>query len=326
MKYILVTGGAGFVGSNFIEYIFENYEDCYIVNLDKLTYAGSLDNIEKIEESKYSFYQGDIRNFQIVDRIFKNHPIDYVVNFAAESHVDKSLKNPQRFLETNVLGVQNLLDVTLKYWENNFDNKKFLQISTDEVYGDRFRKDVADENTLLNPSSPYSASKAAGEMIVKAYGKSYGLPYNIVRSSNNYGPKQHEEKLIPMAINRLIKNQKIPIYGDGRQKRDWIFVIDNCKGIMEVLLNGHDKGIYNLGTGTLTENIDIIKILIEKLNEKLRNNQINFQLIKYVEDRLGHDREYKLDCSKIKEELNWKQTVTLEKGIEKTIDWYLKKI
>lgn len=326
MKHILVTGGAGFVGSNFIEYIFENYEDYYILNLDKLTYAGSLDNIEKIDESRYHFYKGDIRDFKVVESIFKKHSIDYVVNFAAESHVDKSLKNPQEFLNTNVLGVQNLLDVSLKYWDNNFDNKKFIQISTDEVYGDRYGEDFADESTLLNPSSPYSASKASGEMIVKAYGKSYGLPYNIVRSSNNYGPKQHEEKLIPMVINRLINTQKIPIYGDGKQKRDWIYVEDNCRGIMAVLREGNDREIYNLGTGILTENIKLIKTLIYRLNNRLSDKQINDDLIDYVEDRLGHDREYRLNCIKIKEKLDWKQTIDLEKGIEKTIDWYLNKI
>src|SRR6056297_1717404 len=326
MKHILVTGGAGFVGSNFIEYIFKNYEDYYILNLDKLTYAGNLDNIGKIEESRYHFCKGDIRDFKVVDNIFQKYPIDYVINFAAESHVDKSLKNPQKFLETNVLGVQNLLDVSLKYWKNNFDNKKFVQISTDEVYGDRYNHDFADEMTLLDPSSPYSASKAAGEMIVKSYGKSYEMPYNIIRSSNNYGPKQHEEKLIPMVINNLIKNQEIPIYGDGKQKRDWIYVEDNCRGIMKILRKGIDREVYNLGTGILTENISLVQILIEKLNKKLNDKYINTDLIKYVEDRLGHDREYRLDCRKIKDQLNWKETFDLKMGLEKTIEWYSNKI
>jgi len=326
MKYILVTGGAGFIGSNFIQYIFKNYEDYYVINLDKLTYAGSLDNIRIIDKNRYDFFKGDIRNFEIVDNIFRNYPIDYVVNFAAESHVDRSLKNPQKFLETNVLGVQNLLEVSLKYWGGIFENKKFLQISTDEVYGDRKGRDFADENTLLNPSSPYSASKASGEMIVKSYGKSYGLPYNIARSSNNYGPKQHEEKLIPMVINNLIKNQEIPIYGDGKQKRDWIYVEDNCRGIMKILRKGINREVYNLGTGKLTENINLVQILIERLNKKLNDKYINTDLIKYVEDRLGHDREYRLDCRKIKDQLNWKETFDLQMGLEKTIEWYSNKI
>ncbi|MFO7887413.1 MAG: dTDP-glucose 4,6-dehydratase [Eubacteriales bacterium] len=325
MKYILVTGGAGFVGSNFIRYIFENYEDYYIINLDKLTYAGSLDNIKIIDKNRYDFYKGDIRNFEIVDSIFKKYPIDYVANFAAESHVDRSLKNPQIFLKTNILGVQNLLEVCLKNWKNNFGNKKFLQISTDEVYGDRYGLSWAEEKTILNPSSPYSASKVSGEMILKAYGKSFGLPYNIVRSSNNYGPNQYKEKLIPLVINKLMVRDKIPLYGDGKQKRDWIYVEDNCRGIMEVLLKGDRKEVYNIGTGKLIENVKLIKILIEKLSEKMEDSKINNGLIEFVEDRPGHDREYKINCRKIKENLNWKYTVELKDGIEKTIDYYLNK-
>jgi len=325
MKYILVTGGAGFVGSNFIRYIFENYEDYYIINLDKLTYAGSLDNIKIIDKNRYDFYKGDIRNFEIVDNIFKKYPIDYVVNFAAESHVDRSLKNPQIFLKTNILGVQNLLEVCLKNWKNNFGNKKFLQISTDEVYGDRYGLSWAEEKTILNPSSPYSASKVSGEMILKAYGKSFGLPYNIVRSSNNYGPNQYKEKLIPLVINKLVAKDKIPLYGDGKQKRDWIYVEDNCRGIMEVLLKGDRKEVYNIGTGKLIENVKLIKILIEKLSEKMEDSKINNGLIEFVEDRPGHDREYKINCRKIKENLNWKDTVELKDGIEKTINYYLNK-
>src|SRR6056297_983848 len=325
MKYILVTGGAGFIGSNFIQYIFKNYEDYYIINLDKLTYAGSLDNIKIIDKNRYDFYKGDIRNFEIVDNIFKKYPIDYVVNFAAESHVDRSLKNPQIFLKTNILGVQNLLEVCLKNLKNNFGNKKFLQISTDEVYGDRYGLSWAEEKTILNPSSPYSASKVSGEMILKAYGKSFGLPYNIVRSSNNYGPNQYKEKLIRLVINKLVAKDKIPLYGDGKQKRDWIYVEDNCRGIMEVLLKGDRKEVYNIGTGKLIENVKLIKILIEKLSEKMEDSKINNGLIEFVEDRPGHDREYKINCRKIKENLNWKYTVELKDGIEKTINYYLNK-
>jgi dTDP-glucose 4,6-dehydratase len=324
MKYILITGGAGFVGSNFIEYLFKCFKDYYIINLDKLTYAGNLKNLEKMNKERYDFFKGDIKDFELVDKIFSKYPVDYIVNFAAESHVDRSLKKPQVFLETNVIGVQNLLDVALKYWKSNLRYKKFIQISTDEVYGDRQGCEPADESTILNPSSPYSASKVGGEMLVKAYGRSYSLPYNIVRSSNNYGPKQHKEKLIPLIIERIMSKNKVPIYGDGKQKRDWIFVEDNCRGIMKILEEGKDREIYNLGTEKLTENIDIFKIIFKELKEKIEIEGNYKDSIEFVEDRLGHDREYRLNCDKIKRELGWKPAVKLEEGLEKTVEWYLK--
>jgi dTDP-glucose 4,6-dehydratase len=324
MKYILVTGGAGFIGSNFIEYLFKCFNDYYIINLDKLTYAGNLKNLGKINKERYDFFKGDIKDFELVDKIFSKYPVDYIVNFAAESHVDRSLNNPKVFLDTNVIGVQNILDVALKYWKSNARDKKFIQISTDEVYGDRQDFEPADESTLLNPSNPYSASKVGGEMLVKAYGRSYSLPYNIVRSSNNYGPKQHKEKLIPVIIKKIMNNNKIPIYGDGKQKRDWIFVEDNCRGIMKILKEGKNKEIYNLGTEKLTENINLVRIIFDIVKGKTELEGNYKESIEFVEDRLGHDREYRLNCNKIKRELGWKPTVKLEEGLEKTVDWYLK--
>jgi dTDP-glucose 4,6-dehydratase len=324
MKYILVTGGAGFIGSNFIEYLFKCFNDYYIINLDKLTYAGNLKNLGKINKERYDFFKGDIKDFELVDKIFSKYPVDYIVNFAAESHVDRSLNNPKVFLDTNVIGVQNILYVALKYWKSNARDKKFIQISTDEVYGDRQDFEPADESTLLNPSNPYSASKVGGEMLVKAYGRSYSLPYNIVRSSNNYGPKQHKEKLIPVIIKKIMNNNKIPIYGDGKQKRDWIFVEDNCRGIMKILKEGKNKEIYNLGTEKLTENINLVRIIFDIVKGKTELEGNYKESIEFVEDRLGHDREYRLNCNKIKRELGWKPTVKLEEGLEKTVDWYLK--
>ena len=325
MKHILVTGGAGFVGSNFIKYILENREKYFVVNLDKLTYAGNLDNLKDVDFDRYKFIKGDILDSDILEMIFGKYEINHIINFAAESHVDRSLKDSEVFLKTNVMGVQSLLETCLK---NNADREiecNFLQISTDEVYGDRYGKKAADENAQVNPSNPYSASKASAEMLVKSYSKSFGLKYNIVRPSNNYGPKQHIEKLIPLTILKAIQGKKIPIYGDGNQRREWTYVKDNCKGILKVLESEKYRETYNIGSGSLIKNIDIVKIIIDKVKLKMRDDNINYNLIEYVDDRPGHDKEYKLDSRKIAEKLDMKFEYNLEKGIDETIEWYINK-
>lgn len=310
MQVILVTGGAGFIGSNFIHYLIQN-TDYSVINFDALTYAGNLQNLKKISQNKhYKFLKGDITYLVDIKKI-KEMNFDFIVNFAAESHVDRSIDSPNQFIQTNIVGTQNLLNLAL---ERNIT--KFIQISTDEVYGSLGSTGYFTETSHLNPSSPYAASKASADLITLVYHKTYGLPVVITRCSNNYGPYQFPEKLIPLMINNVLKNKFLPVYGDGKNVRDWIYVEDHCEGILSVLEKGIVGEIYNLGGNSEKENIEIVELLLEKLNKPK-------SLIKYVKDRKAHDRRYAIDFSKIKKELGWEPKTTLKMGLEKTINWYL---
>ena len=374
MKTYLVTGAAGFIGTNFVKYMLEKYrEKIRIVVLDKLTYAGNIENIqEEIDSKKIDFVKGDICNRELVEDIFSRYEIDYVVNFAAESHVDRSISNPQIFLETNILGTQNLLEVSKKFWsigkdENGYpvykERKKFLHISTDEVYGslskdyteakelvlnDRVKK-VAEgrknlktygdkfftEETPLDPRSPYSASKTSSDMIVRAYAETYKFPMNITRCSNNYGPYQFPEKLIPLIIKNILEGKKLPVYGDGSNVRDWLYVKDHNKAVDMVINNGRLGEVYNIGGFNEEKNINIVKLTIDTIAKIMKEEpeyrrvlktdvtKISYDLISYVQDRLGHDARYAIDPEKIVTELGWYPETSFDEGIEKTIRWYL---
>ncbi|ONI43879.1 dTDP-glucose 4,6-dehydratase [Candidatus Epulonipiscioides gigas] len=326
MKNILVTGGAGFIGSNFVKYMLEKY-DYNIINLDLLTYAGSLNNLTDVDKNRhYTFIKGDIRNRALLERIFEEFVIDTVINFAAESHVDRSIDGAEIFLSTNVLGTYTLLDVAKANWKLTPEDKysteykngvKFVQISTDEVYGALGKNGKFTELTPLSPNSPYSASKASADLFVRSYHETFGLPINITRCSNNYGPNQFPEKLIPLMINNCLNNIKLPVYGDGLQIRDWLHVSDHCLGIDLVLHKGKVGEIYNIGGNNEKANIDIVKLIIKTLGK-------SESLIEYVKDRLGHDRRYAIDNTKISTELAFHPKYTFESGIKETIDWYLK--
>ena len=326
MKTILVTGGAGFIGSNFIQYMLKHYT-YRIINLDALTYAGNLDNLKEVEQfQNYTFVHGDIRDRALLDKLFKENEIDTVINFAAESHVDRSIDEPEVFLTTNILGTEALLDTAKKYWNVSPEDRysrtyksgvKFIQISTDEVYGTLGKEGMFTEMTPLAPNSPYSASKASADMMVRAYHETFGMPINITRCSNNYGPHQHTEKLIPLMINRCQKGLELPVYGDGMQIRDWLYVEDHCRAIDVVLHKGQDGEVYNIGGNNEKYNIDIVKLIIDVLNQ-------SEELITYVKDRPGHDRRYAIDNTKITTQLGWQPLYTFEEGIQKTIEWYMK--
>lgn len=326
MKNVLVTGGAGFIGSNFVKMMVQKYSDYNIINLDALTYAGNLENLSDIDTaSNYTFVKADIRDREVIERIFKTQNIDMVANFAAESHVDRSIEEPEVFLTTNIIGTQVLLDAAKKYWKINPDDKyckeykegvKFLQVSTDEVYGALGETGMFVETMPLMPNSPYSASKASADMIVRAYNETFGLPMNITRCSNNYGPYQFPEKLIPLMINNCLKEKELPVYGDGMQVRDWLHVSDHCSAIDTVLHKGKDGDVYNIGGNNEKANIEIVKLLIKTLGK-------SEDLIKYVKDRPGHDRRYAIDNTKITTELGWEPAYTFEQGIQETIQWYL---
>ena len=374
MKTYLVTGAAGFIGTNFVKYMLEKYgKSIRIIVLDKLTYAGNIENIqEEIDSKKIDFVKGDICNRELVEDIFSRYEIDYVVNFAAESHVDRSISNPQIFLETNILGTQNLLEVSKKFWsigkdENGYpvykERKKFLHISTDEVYGslskdyteakelvlnDRVKK-VAEgrknlktygdkfftEETPLDPRSPYSASKTSSDMIVRAYAETYKFPMNITRCSNNYGPYQFPEKLIPLIIKNILEGKKLPVYGDGSNVRDWLYVKDHNKAVDMVINNGRLGEVYNIGGFNEEKNINIVKFTIDTIAKIMKEEpeyrrvlktdvtKISYDLISYVQDRLGHDARYAIDPEKIVTELGWYPETSFDKGIEQTIRWYL---
>lgn len=326
MKNVLVTGGAGFIGSNFVKMMVEKYPDYNIINLDALTYAGNLENLSDIDTaSNYTFVKADVRDREVIEQIFKTQNIDMVVNFAAESHVDRSIEEPEVFFTTNIIGTQVLLDAAKKYWKINPDDKyckeykkgvKFLQVSTDEVYGALGETGMFVETMPLMPNSPYSASKASADMIVRAYNETFGLPMNITRCSNNYGPYQFPEKLIPLMINNCLKEKDLPVYGDGMQVRDWLHVSDHCTAIDTVLHKGKDGEVYNIGGNNEKANIEIVKLLIQTLGK-------SEDLIKYVKDRPGHDRRYAIDNTKITTELGWEPSYTFEQGIQETIEWYL---
>lgn len=374
MKNYLITGAAGFIGANFLKYILNKHKDIFVVVLDKLTYAGNLKNIEnELKDKRVEFIKGDICNNELVEDIFSKYNIDYVVNFAAESHVDRSIENPKLFLETNILGTQTLLDTAKKFWtigkdEKGYpvykDGKKYLQVSTDEVYGS-LKKDISEgkeltfndkeldillenrgevktfgtkfftEETPLSPKSPYSTSKASADMLVMAYMETYHMPINITRCSNNYGAYQFPEKLIPLIINNVLHGKALPVYGDGMNVRDWLYVEDHCKGIDIVLEKGRLGEVYNIGGFNEETNINIVKLIIDTISRIMTNEveyrkilktdleNINYSLITYVQDRLGHDARYAIDPSKIVKELGWYPETSFVIGIERTIRWYL---
>ncbi|MGG0814141.1 dTDP-glucose 4,6-dehydratase [Paenibacillus alvei] len=308
---LLVTGGAGFIGSNFVIYMLNRYPDYKIVNVDALTYAGNLENLTEIQDNpNYNFVKADIADSQAMDKLF-SEGVDVVVNFAAESHVDRSILEPEIFVKTNVLGTQVLLDAAKKYGVT-----KFVQVSTDEVYGSLGETGLFSETTPLTPNSPYSASKAGGDLLVRAYHETFGLPVNITRCSNNYGPYQFPEKLIPLMIANALNDKQLPIYGDGLNIRDWLYVEDHCSAIDLVIHKGRNGEVYNVGGNNERTNMHIVRTILDQLGKPE-------SLIKYVEDRLGHDRRYGIDATKITNELGWKPKHTFETGIKETISWYL---
>lgn len=326
MNTYLVTGGGGFIGSNFIHYMSENYNNIKIINLDKLTYAGNLENLKAVESNpNYTFVQGDICDGKLVEELFKKYDIDYVVNFAAESHVDRSILEPEVFVKANVLGTVTLLNAAKKAWaqgEGFKEGKKYLQVSTDEVYGSLGDTGFFTETTPIDSRSPYSSSKASADLMVKAYYDTYKMPVNITRCSNNYGPYQFPEKLIPLIINNCLNKKSLPVYGDGLNIRDWLYVEDHCNAIDMVMKNGRLGEVYNIGGHNERTNIHIIKTIIEYIHDNV-DASVTGELIKHVGDRKGHDRRYGIDPAKIKNELGWYPETKYEDGIKKTIKWYL---
>ena len=325
MKKILLTGGAGFIGSHVVRRFVTKYPDCHIYNLDALTYAGNLENIADIEKlPNYTFIKGDIVDADFIDSLFMQHQFDGVLHLAAESHVDRSITDPLSFVKTNVIGTMNLLNAAKNCWKNNFDGKRFYHISTDEVYGSLGETGLFTETTSYDPNSPYSASKASSDHFVRAYGETYGLPYVITNCSNNYGPNHFPEKLIPLFINNIINNKPLPVYGNGKYTRDWLFVEDHAVAIDLVFHEGKNHETYNIGGFNEWQNIDLVKLLCQQMDKKLgRVEGESEKLISYVTDRPGHDLRYAIDASKINKELGWKPSVTFEQGLDRTIDWYL---
>ncbi|MCD7972427.1 MAG: dTDP-glucose 4,6-dehydratase [Candidatus Azobacteroides sp.] len=354
MKTYLVTGGAGFIGANFVKFMLGKYDDIKIVVLDALTYAGNLGTIlEDLEKENCEFVKGDICDKELLNDLFKKYDFNYVVNFAAESHVDRSIENPQLFLQTNILGTQNLLEVSKRCWttgkdENGYPtwkkNVRFHQVSTDEVYGSLGETGYFTETTPLDPRSPYSASKTGADLIVKAYAETYKMPVTITRCSNNYGPYHFPEKLIPLIIKNILEGKKLPVYGDGSNVRDWLYVEDHCKAIDMVIAFGKEGEIYNVGGHNEKKNIEIVELTISticrlmhekphyrnvlKKKEIAENGDIDISwickdLITFVKDRLGHDQRYAIDSAKITRELGWIPETCFEEGIVKTIEWYL---
>jgi dTDP-glucose 4,6-dehydratase len=326
MKTYLVTGGAGFIGSNFVLYMLKKYNDVKIINLDKLTYAGNLENLKDVQDNpNHIFVQGDICDKELVTGLFEKYDIDYVVNFAAESHVDRSIKEPEIFASTNVLGTVNLLNCAKNAWkrENGWkEGVRYHQVSTDEVYGSLGETGYFMETTPLDPHSPYSSSKAGADFMVKAYFDTYNMPVTITRCSNNYGPYHFPEKLIPLLINNCLNHKDLPVYGNGLNIRDWLYVEDHCKAIDMVVRDGRVGEVYNVGGHNERTNIQIVKTVVAYVHDNV-DASVTEELIKYVEDRKGHDRRYGIAPDKIKEELGWHPETTFEVGIVKTIQWYL---
>tara|TARA_Y100000385_G_scaffold121507_1_gene126292 strand:+ start:213 stop:1256 length:1044 start_codon:yes stop_codon:yes gene_type:complete len=322
---ILISGGAGFIGSHVVRRFLNNYPNYQIFNLDVLTYAGNLENLKDIENaSNYTFLKGDITNEDYIDSLFQEHEFDSVIHLAAESHVDRSITDPLAFAKTNILGTIILLNAFKRHWQNNWEGKLFYHVSTDEVYGTLGETGLFTEATSYDPNSPYSASKASSDHFVRAYGETYGLPYVISNCSNNYGANQFPEKLIPLFINNIINKQSLPVYGDGKYTRDWLYVLDHAIAIDMVFHKGKKGDTYNIGGFNEWQNIDLIKLLCKQMDVKLgRDEGTSLELITYIKDRPGHDLRYAIDASKINKELGWSPTVTFEEGLSKTIDWYL---
>lgn len=334
MKNILVTGGAGFIGANFVPYFIENNSDYHLVNLDLLTYAGNLENVSEVENHpRYTFVQGDICDRNFVEDLFQKFQFHGVIHFAAESHVDNSISGPEAFIRTNVLGTFNLLDTARKLWmsapsqyNTDFKNSRFHHVSTDEVYGTLGETGLFEETTPYAPNSPYSASKAGSDMIVRSYFHTYGMNVVTTNCSNNYGPKQHDEKLIPTIIRKAISGENIPIYGDGKNVRDWLYVLDHCKGIELAFKTGKSGETYNIGGRNERNNLYIVDTVCSILNELQPKSEGKYQdQITFVKDRPGHDLRYAIDATKIENELGWKADENFESGIKKTIEWYLQK-
>ena len=333
MQTILITGGAGFIGANFIPYFLENNKDTHLVNLDELTYAGDLKNIKEIENHpRYTFEKGDICDRILVASLFKKYDFKGVIHFAAESHVDNSIKNPDAFIRTNVFGTFNLLDVARNHWMDapnkykaDYKDCRFHHISTDEVYGTLGDTGLFTEETSYAPNSPYSASKASSDFMVRSYFHTYGMKVVTTNCSNNYGPKQHDEKLIPTIIRKAISGENIPIYGDGKNIRDWLYVLDHCKGIELVYKKGKAGETYNIGGRNERDNLYIVKTICEILDNIIPSTKSYKDQITFVKDRPGHDFRYAIDANKLEKELGWKADENFETGIKKTIEWYLKK-
>lgn len=322
---VLITGGAGFIGSHVVRLFVNKYPEYDIYNLDSLTYAGNLENLKDIEElPNYHFIKGDITDMTFIDDLFETYKFKSVIHLAAESHVDRSIEDPLAFVKTNVIGTMNLLNAFKSIWKNNFKDTLFYHISTDEVYGSLGAEGLFTEDTSYDPNSPYSASKASSDHFVRAYGETYGMPYIISNCSNNYGPHQFPEKLIPLFINNILSGKALPVYGDGNYTRDWLFVIDHAEAIDLIFHKGKIKETYNIGGFNEWKNIDLVNLLCEQMDHKLGKEKGTSQkLITYVKDRPGHDLRYAIDANKIKNELGWEPSVTFEQGLNRTIDWYL---
>lgn len=324
-RNILITGGAGFIGSHVVRLFVKKYPEYQIFNLDALTYAGNLENLKDIEgSSNYTFLKADITKKESMLELFERYQFDQVIHLAAESHVDRSIADPGIFVKTNITGTINLMEAALQTWNGNFDDKLFYHISTDEVYGSLGEEGLFTESTAYSPNSPYAASKAASDHFVRAYGETYDLPYVISNCSNNYGPNQFPEKLIPLFINNIIQKKSLPVYGDGKYTRDWLFVLDHARAIDLIFHKGNQKETYNIGGFNEWQNIELIDVLCQIMDKKLgRPEGESAKLVSFVKDRPGHDKRYAIDASKINRELGWKPSVTFEEGLEKTVDWYL---